>query len=78
MNILSFLNRQKNDSANVAKRRLLVAVGKAALDIDSIVADLQSVINKSLAKYSIEKTNIKFKHSQKSSKHKLEVAFDES
>lgn len=63
MSILNFF--RKNDSANVAKKRLQVAVGKATIDIDNLISDMQDAINRSLAKYAIEGDQISFKHNQK-------------
>lgn len=68
MNLLAFFNREKNSSADVAKQRLKVAIGKATLDIDSLISDLQAAINHSLAKYAIE-SDVNFKHRN----NKLEV-----
>lgn len=79
MNIMTYFKKRNNtqdDTANIAKTRLRLAVGKATLDIDSIVSDLQSAVYQSLAKYTIDESLVKFKHSRKNTKLKLEVAVD--
>lgn len=74
MNILAFFNRDKNDSANIAKRRLQVAVGKTSIDIDNIISDLQEAIHHSLAKYDIHGDDVFFKQSK--NKLKVEIAVE--
>lgn len=75
MNILAFFNREKNDSsAHIAKRRLQVAVGKASIDIDSIISDLEKAIHNSLAKYDIQGDDVFFKQSK--NKLKIEIAVE--
>lgn len=76
MNILSFLNLKKDDTANIAKRRLQIAVGKASLDIDSMVSELQSVINHALSKYAIQEDTIEFSHTKKKNKVQFKVGVE--